>query len=71
LQHPAQPVTTDSTASSKRGFDLIVAATVSDDLAGGIDCLIRARTAQYEQLERALHLLRLCRSGLDVSSDLI
>jgi hypothetical protein len=37
LQHPAQPATTHITTSTKRGFDLIAAATVIDDLAGGID----------------------------------
>jgi hypothetical protein len=49
LQHPAQAATTHITISSKRGFDHIVAATVSDDhLAGGIDCLLAY--TQYDQL---------------------
>jgi hypothetical protein len=72
LQHLAQAATTHVTTNSKQGFDLIVAAAVSDNhLAGGIDCLIAH--AQYDQLVSALHFpLRLCLSGLHISSsDLI
>jgi hypothetical protein len=54
LQHSSQQPRPHIVTGSKRGSDLIVAATASDDhLAGGIDYLIVH--AQYDQLETALH----------------
>jgi hypothetical protein len=56
LQHLVQAATTHVTTNSKQGFDLIVAAAVSDNhLAGGIDCLIaRAQPIRSARICSAL-----------------
>jgi hypothetical protein len=65
LQHVAQTATTPY--HNKLGFDLIDAAAVSDDRLAGDIALSHGDTAR---IHSALPL-RLCFSGLPISSDLI